>query len=220
MDQFDAAMIAEGVQDATNRERAEAWALLIESGMCWTLQGWFGRAARSIIESGAIDANGVIDWDHPSNADQDAPAEWDDEIVVEVDGEAMIWNEDGGFSPVYTPRSSDDQDPGPVWTKESYIVIDGYTADGDEKAYHNGTSGWQKSYFDTDDSKGRIFKDLQKEHGACTGAMYIDSDNGAVQVGWVFRKLREYENADRAGLTGRDRFFLAETWVEVNPFPG
>jgi hypothetical protein len=53
MDIFDATMIAEGVQDADSEEQLiEAWQLLINTGTCWQLQGWFGRTAAALIERG------------------------------------------------------------------------------------------------------------------------------------------------------------------------
>lgn len=61
---YDAVGIAEGFVESDNPdEHVEAWAYLIKTGMCWTLQGWFGRNAASIIESGMIDKKGNIDWD-------------------------------------------------------------------------------------------------------------------------------------------------------------
>ena len=52
MDDFTAVMIAEGVEDATEEERIEAWQHLIDTGVVWALQGFFGRMARTLIEQG------------------------------------------------------------------------------------------------------------------------------------------------------------------------
>ena len=58
MDIFTATMIAEGVEEAESEEQyIQAWQLLIDTGTCWRLQGWFGRTAQSLIESGACCAN-------------------------------------------------------------------------------------------------------------------------------------------------------------------
>ena len=55
MDDYRAAMIAEGVWPANSEdEYFEAWQHLVNSGLAWRLQGWFGRTARDLIESGAI----------------------------------------------------------------------------------------------------------------------------------------------------------------------
>ena len=53
MDVFEATMIAEGVYEAGSQEQyMEAWQKLIDTGTCWSLQGWFGRVATQLIEDG------------------------------------------------------------------------------------------------------------------------------------------------------------------------
>lgn len=52
MDIFTATMIAEGVDEADEATTIEAWQLLIDTGTCWKLQGWFGRTAQHLIEAG------------------------------------------------------------------------------------------------------------------------------------------------------------------------
>ncbi len=50
-----ATAIAEGFcegEGASEEEQIEAWQYLIDTGMAWTLQGWFGRTAHSLIERG------------------------------------------------------------------------------------------------------------------------------------------------------------------------
>ena len=57
---------AEGFCEGENASFADsirAWAHLIHTGRCWTLQGWYGRTARTLIDSGMISEEGVIDWD-------------------------------------------------------------------------------------------------------------------------------------------------------------
>jgi hypothetical protein len=57
MDIFTATMMAEGVEgyEADSEEQYfEAWQLLVDSGVCWTLQGWFGRTAFDLISNGDI----------------------------------------------------------------------------------------------------------------------------------------------------------------------
>jgi len=51
-------------EDATIEEQLEAWAYLIITGICWNLQGWFGRNAESLIENGIISKEGVINWNN------------------------------------------------------------------------------------------------------------------------------------------------------------
>ena len=50
MNSFEAVMIAEGETVATSETYVEAWQLLIDTGMCWQLQGWFGREATRLIK--------------------------------------------------------------------------------------------------------------------------------------------------------------------------
>ena len=50
MKDFDAVMIAEGVEPATEEEQIKAWQHLIDSGLAWSLQGWFGRTASNLIK--------------------------------------------------------------------------------------------------------------------------------------------------------------------------
>jgi hypothetical protein len=57
---FEATMIAEGQfelagldeEEITDEVVLEAWQLLIDTGVVWTLQGRFGRMAASLIEQG------------------------------------------------------------------------------------------------------------------------------------------------------------------------
>ena len=53
LNQFDAVMIAEGAMPAESEEQyLEAWQYLIDSGLCWKLQGFFGRQAAALIDEG------------------------------------------------------------------------------------------------------------------------------------------------------------------------
>ena len=52
MENFEAVMIAEGVESATEEEQIEAWQHLIDTGLAWSLQGCFGRTASQLIEQG------------------------------------------------------------------------------------------------------------------------------------------------------------------------
>ena len=54
MTDFDATMIAEGVQEATYEEQVQAWQHLVDTGLAWKLQGFFGRTAQHLIEEGVI----------------------------------------------------------------------------------------------------------------------------------------------------------------------
>jgi Leu/Phe-tRNA-protein transferase len=47
--------LAEGFEQGTKEEIIEAWQHLHDTGLAYTLQGWFGRAASNLIEQGVID---------------------------------------------------------------------------------------------------------------------------------------------------------------------
>ena len=53
MTNFEATMIAEGCGEYVTEEKYyEAWQHLIDTGLAWSLQGWFGRTAAALIEGG------------------------------------------------------------------------------------------------------------------------------------------------------------------------
>jgi hypothetical protein len=53
MDNFTAVTIAEGFEPAESEAQiVEAWQHLIDTGLCWQLQGWFGRTAMDFIRAG------------------------------------------------------------------------------------------------------------------------------------------------------------------------
>ena len=55
METFDAVMIVEGSQEvATLEEYLAAAQHLLDTGVCWQLQGFFGRTIKALIEQGYI----------------------------------------------------------------------------------------------------------------------------------------------------------------------
>lgn len=55
IDDYTAIGIAEGFIDAdTQEEVIAAWQHLVDTGLAWQLQGWFGRTAARLIEDGYI----------------------------------------------------------------------------------------------------------------------------------------------------------------------
>jgi len=59
MSEYEAVGIAEGfIECDDNKKIIEAWQYLIDTGLCWRLQGWFGRAAMEMIEEGLCHESG------------------------------------------------------------------------------------------------------------------------------------------------------------------
>ena len=55
MNPLEAIGIAEGFVKADSEEKyVEAWQYLLDTGLVWSLQGWFGRTAVAMIEAGQI----------------------------------------------------------------------------------------------------------------------------------------------------------------------
>ena len=52
---YEATMIAEGVEPADEETQVEAWQFLIDTGVCWRLQGSFGRQAAALIDAGVCE---------------------------------------------------------------------------------------------------------------------------------------------------------------------
>jgi len=55
MSNYEATGIVEGFIEPDDEEQIiEAWQHLIDTGLAWQLQGWFGRTANQMIEQGII----------------------------------------------------------------------------------------------------------------------------------------------------------------------
>jgi len=55
MDNFTAVGLAEGFIEAESEEQViEAWQYLHDTGLAYRLQGWFGRTAQNLFNSGVI----------------------------------------------------------------------------------------------------------------------------------------------------------------------
>ena len=57
MDSYTAVGLAEGFIEADSEDEIiEAWQYLVNTGLAWQLQGFFGRTAKRLIEDGVIKA--------------------------------------------------------------------------------------------------------------------------------------------------------------------
>lgn len=56
MNAYRAVALAEGFEEGNEDEVREAWQHLHDTGLAYSLQGWFGRTARDLIEIGFINA--------------------------------------------------------------------------------------------------------------------------------------------------------------------
>jgi hypothetical protein len=54
LDTLAAIEIIEGVNDSSIEEQLSAWQALVDTGLIWQLQGWYGRTAVQLIEQDLI----------------------------------------------------------------------------------------------------------------------------------------------------------------------
>ena len=58
MDSYTATGIAEGwIESDSESQFLQAWQYLVDTGLAWSLQGWFGVTATALIDAGLIQEN-------------------------------------------------------------------------------------------------------------------------------------------------------------------
>jgi hypothetical protein len=58
MTNYNAVGIAEGFVECDSEEQYyAAWQYLVDTGLAWQLQGWFGRTAMQLVDAGKIRLN-------------------------------------------------------------------------------------------------------------------------------------------------------------------
>ena len=73
------------------------------------------------------------------------------------------------------------------------------------KGHRYGSSDWYEPF--TDDL-GRLFREIRKEYGRCTGHIYTSTlKDDAIPIGWVFVKRAKYDDTNET--------YLQEAWVAV-----
>lgn len=59
MDAYEAVMVCEGAIEPQSKDHyIKCWQHLVDTGLAWQLQGWFGRTAQSMIDRGILKQNG------------------------------------------------------------------------------------------------------------------------------------------------------------------
>lgn len=96
-----------------------------------------------------------------------------------------------------------------LWITETFVNVD--------KNAMFGETPWTETRYER---VGDLFKSLRREYGPCQSKMYRDTPEGSKQVGWVFAKRMEYEDAWRMRhLPKEKRTYIREVWIEVSDTP-
>jgi len=51
-------------EGASQNDQVRAWSYLIGTGLAYSLQGWYGRTANSMIEDGLFEKDGTVNWEY------------------------------------------------------------------------------------------------------------------------------------------------------------
>jgi hypothetical protein len=86
-----------------------------------------------------------------------------------------------------------------------------------QEDFVNVTKGYrlgESDVYETDcETRGELYRAMQREYGRCTGRVYVDDSTGENPkvIGWVFQKRKRYDDSNET--------FLLETWVTVHAKP-
>lgn len=91
-----------------------------------------------------------------------------------------------------------------LWITEKYV--------NEDKGYVYSVVDWYETRYD-DNQRHDLFRSCSREFGRAR-TMWVDTSNGeSHQVGWVFEKRVEYDDAKPGA---KERTYLREVWVEVS----
>lgn len=66
-------------------------------------------------------------------------------------------------------------------------------------AWDEPLADWWLAHKEDDDTVSvdvaRMFRELQREYGRCTGRVYVDTADGAKPIGWHFGRTMQYEDS-------------------------
>jgi hypothetical protein len=84
-----------------------------------------------------------------------------------------------------------------------------------QETYRNATAGHgigESEVYETfTDNPGELFRALRAEYGRCISKVYVDDQNAALAVGWVFEARVRYEDCDET--------YLREVWCTLHSAP-
>lgn len=63
-DSYSACACVEGFdgEEHSEEEQLSAWKYLYDSGVCWSLQGWYGRTVVSLLEQGLLKKKACVEY--------------------------------------------------------------------------------------------------------------------------------------------------------------
>src|SRR5271170_1809368 len=91
-----------------------------------------------------------------------------------------------------------------LYVEETTVYVENHNTE-QEKGFHGGSVEPYLTCFTT---TGQLYRSCLKQYGRCTGKIYVDTDTGTHQVGWIFfKKAPDKEHYD------------AFTWITVYTTP-